>query len=244
MTFDTDSEKRYSRQIKLEEIGAEGQKKLADSDVLIIGAGGLGSPAALYLAAAGVGHIGIADPDCVELSNLQRQIIHRECDISAPKVLSAERAVKEINSGISVKTHKIRVTEVNISELISGYDFILDCTDNFSSKLLISDACVKADKPFCYGGVHGFCGQLMTCVPHKSPCLRCLFGDDIAGENVPKEIMGAVCGVIGSMQACEAVKYITGAGTLLSGRLMTFDMLKGESRVINIPVNKNCIVCG
>ena len=175
MSFTNEQLERYSRHIILKGIGVRGQKKLTAAKVLIIGAGGLGSPAAMYLAAAGVGTIGIADADTVELSNLQRQIIHTTEDLGKPKAESAAETMRSINPNTEVKTYNEFVNSKNILDIIADYDFILDGTDNFPAKFLINDACVVADKPFSHAGIIRFTGQLMTVIPHESPCYRCVF---------------------------------------------------------------------
>ncbi len=240
---------RYSRHILLREMGTEGQEKLLHAKVLILGAGGLGSPAALYLAAAGVGTIGIADADEVDLSNLQRQIIHTTADIGKAKVQSARETLQAVNPDVTVKTYHTFVTPENIMELIADYDFIVDATDNFPSKFLINDACVMAKKPFSHAGVLGFQGQLMTYVPGQGPCYRCIFGDVPPEDAVPTckqvGIIGAVAGVIGSLQAMEAVKYLIGRGDLLTGCLLTFDAMTMEWRKVRLPADTSgCAVCG
>lgn len=240
---------RYSRHIVLKEVGEKGQKKLLNGNVLIIGAGGLGSPAAMYLAAAGVGTIGIADADEVDLSNLQRQIIHATDDIGKDKVLSAKETMNKINPDVTVNTYHTFITSENIMDLIKNYDFIIDATDNFSAKFLINDACVMAKKPFSHAGIIGFKGQLMTYVPGEGPCYRCVFKNPPPKDAVPTckrtGIIGAMGGVIGSLQAMEAIKYILGAGELLTGYLLTYDALKMEFRKVKLPKdNSDCAVCG
>ena len=232
---------RYSRHIILKGIGSRGQKKLLAAKVLIIGAGGLGAPAAMYLAAAGVGTIGIADADEVDLSNLQRQIIHSTGDVGKPKVQSAKETMQAINPDVNVITHHTFVSAGNILDLIKDYDFILDGTDNFPAKFLINDACVLAEKPFSHAGIIRFQGQLMTYVPGQGPCYRCVFKQPPPKDAVPTcsqaGVVGAMGGVIGSLQAMEAIKYITGAGDLLVGHLLTYDALKMEFRKIKLPWN-------
>ena len=249
MAFTDDQLERYSRHLILKEIGVRGQKKLLAARVLVIGAGGLGSPAAMYLAAAGVGTIGIVDDDVVDLSNLQRQIIHGTGNVGMPKVESAAETVTSINPDVTVKPYHIRVSAGNIAELIAGYDVIVDAVDNFSTKFLINDACVLAGKPYIYGGALRFEGQLMTYVPGRGPCYRCIFRDMPAAGEVPscKEagVLGAVVGVIGSMQAVEAVKLILGVGKPLTARLMTFDALAMTCRAVPLPEREpDCPVCG
>ncbi len=248
MAFTNEQLERYSRHILLSEIGVKGQKKLLGAKVLIIGAGGLGSPAALYLAAAGVGTIGIADADVVDLSNLQRQVIHTTKDIGVKKVISAAETMKAINPDITVKTHENFVNSFNIMELIKDYDFIIDGTDNFPAKFLINDACVMAGKPFSHAGIIRFKGQLTTVIPRKGPCYRCIFKEPPPKDAVPTckqaGVIGAMGGVIGSLQAMEAVKYITGVGDLLVGYLLTYDALKMEFRKIKLPARgEGCAVC-
>ena len=233
MAFTNDQLERYSRHIILKEVGAKGQKKLLNAKVLIIGAGGLGAPAALYLAAAGVGTIGIVDADEVDLSNLQ----------------SAKETMNAINPDVTVNTYRTFVTSENVMDLIKDYDFIIDGTDNFPAKFLINDACVMAKKPFSHAGIIRFKGQLMTYVPGEGPCYRCVFKDPPPKDAVPTckqaGVIGAMGGVIGSLQAMEAVKYILGVGDLLTGYLLTYDALKMEFRKIKLPSDTSgCAVCG
>ncbi len=240
---------RYSRHITLKEIGVRGQKKLLDAKVLIIGAGGLGAPAAMYLAAAGVGTIGIADSDKVELSNLQRQIIHSTNDVGKTKVQSARETMNALNPDVDVVTYETRITSENIADIIKDYDFVIDGADNFPTKFLINDACVLGRKPFCHAGILRFEGQLMTYVPDESPCYRCIFGAPPPKDAVPScreaGVIGAMAGIIGAMQALEAVKYITGQGELLTGSMLVFDGLKMEWRKVKLPKRvAACPVCG
>ena len=249
MAFTNEQLERYSRHIILKEVGVKGQKKLLNAKVLIIGAGGLGAPAAMYLAAAGVGTIGIADADEVDLSNLQRQIIHATEDVGKPKVVSAKETMNRMNPDVTVKTCHTFVAADNIMNLIADYDFIIDGTDNFPAKFLINDACVMAKKPFSHAGIIRFQGQLMTYVPEKGPCYRCVFKNPPPKDAVPTckqaGVIGAMGGVIGSLQAMEAIKYIIGKGDLLTGSLLTYDALKMEFRKIKLPKNTcNCPVCG
>ncbi len=249
MAFTNEQLERYSRHIILKEVGAKGQKKLLNAKVLIIGAGGLGAPAAMYLAAAGVGTIGIADADEVDISNLQRQIIHSTADIGKAKVQSAKETMEAINPDVTVKTYRTFVTSENIAELIADYDFIIDGTDNFPAKFLINDACVMAGKPFSHAGIIRFKGQLMTYVPGQGPCYRCVFKNPPPKDAVPTckqaGVIGAMGGVIGSLQAMEAIKYIIGKGELLTGYLLTYDALTMEFRKVKLPSNTSgCAVCG
>ena len=249
MSFTNEQLERYSRHIILKEIGAKGQKKLLNAKVLIIGAGGLGAPAAMYLAAAGVGTIGIADADEVDLSNLQRQIIHATKDLGKPKVQSAKETMNDLNPDITVNTYHTFVTSGNIREIIRDYDFIIDGTDNFPAKFLINDACVMEKKPFSHAGIIRFKGQLMTYVPGEGPCYRCVFRDPPPKDAVPTckqaGVVGAMGGVIGSLQAMEAIKFIVGKGQLLTGHLLTYDALTMEFRKIKLPHHtENCPICG
>ncbi|MDR1109584.1 MAG: molybdopterin-synthase adenylyltransferase MoeB [Deltaproteobacteria bacterium] len=239
---------RYSRHIILREIGVGGQRRLLAGKVLVIGAGGLGSPAAMYLAAAGVGEIGLADGDEVDLSNLQRQIAHSTADIGRPKVQSAAETLEALNPGVRVNRHPGRVTAADILDLVARYDFVLDGTDNFPAKFLINDACVIAGKPFSHAGIIRFRGQLTTYLPGRGPCYRCLFVQPPPPEAVPScrqaGVVGALAGVIGCLQALEAIKFLAGLGGLLCGRLLTFDALSMAFREIRVPVRENCAVCG
>lgn len=249
MAFTNEQLERYSRHMILKEVGPKGQERLLNAKVLVIGAGGLGSPAAMYLAAAGVGTIGIADADEVDLSNLQRQIIHATSDIGKAKVKSAKETMNAINPDVKVLTYRQFVTSENIMELIADYDFIVDATDNFPAKFLINDACVMAKKPFCHAGILGFLGQLMTYVPGEGPCYRCVFKNPPPKDAVPTckqvGVIGAMGGVIGSLQATEAIKYILGIGELLVGKLLTYDALKMEFYTVKLPKKVvDCAVCG
>lgn len=249
MELSDKQKERYARHISLKEIGRDGQIKLLNSSVLIIGAGGLGSPVAMYLGAAGVGTLGIVDDDSVDLSNLQRQIIHGTEDIGRLKVESAKETIASINPDVTVNPYHMRISEDNIMDLVKDYDFVIDATDNFPAKFLINDTCVKAVKPFCHGGILGFRGQIMTYVPGEGPCYRCVFGDVPPQGAVPTSrevgIIGAMAGVIGSLQSLEALKYLTGAGELLTGYLLTYDALTMEFRKVKLPAaDKNCPACG
>ena len=249
MAFTNEQLERYSRHIILKEVGVKGQKKLLNAKVLIIGAGGLGAPAALYLAAAGVGTIGIVDADVVDLSNLQRQVIHTTPDVGKKKVESAAETMRAINPDVTVNTYHTFIYSTNIMDIIKDYDFVIDGTDNFPAKFLINDACVMAKKPFSHAGIIRFKGQLMTYVPGEGPCYRCVFKDPPPKDAVPTckqaGVIGAMGGVIGSLQAMEAVKYILGVGDLLTGYLLTYDALKMEFRKIKLPTDTSgCAVCG
>ncbi|MBT1182265.1 thiazole biosynthesis adenylyltransferase ThiF [Bifidobacterium sp. CP2] len=240
---------RYSRHLILRGVGVTGQRRLLASSVLIIGAGGLGSPAALYLAAAGVGRIGLADGDVVDLSNLQRQIIHTTARIGEPKAESAAAAIRALNPDVTVETFDRPVDADDIADLIARYDLVIDATDNFSAKFLINDACVLAGKPFIHAGVVGFAGQVMTVVPGAGPCYRCIFRDMPAAGEVPTcreaGVLGEVVGVIGSLEATEALKLIIGVGEPLVARMLTVDALTMNIRRVPLPKRvPDCPVCG
>jgi adenylyltransferase/sulfurtransferase len=240
---------RYSRHILLGEIGVAGQQKLAAARVLVIGAGGLGSPAALYLAAAGIGTIGIADLDRVEDHNLQRQLLHDTASLGQPKVASAARRLRATNPFIRVVEHDGGVTAENAIELFSRYDVIVDGTDRFSSRYLNNDAAFFARRPLVYGSVFKFEGQVAVFDPaHGGPCYRCLFPEPPAAGSVPgcgeAGVLGALCGVIGSVQALEVIKLVTGIGRPLTGRLLTYDGLHQEFQTLALPRNRQCPLCG
>lgn len=249
MALSNEQIERYKRHIILQGMGVRGQKRLLASKVLIIGAGGLGAPVALYLAAAGVGTIGIADADVVDLSNLQRQVIHSTADVGRPKVDSARETIEALNPDVTVNSYHEFVSADNVLDLIAGYDFVLDATDNFPAKFLINDACVIGAKPFSHAGIIRWRGQLMTYVPGEGPCYRCVFRDMPPADAVPTckqaGVVGAVAGVIGSLQAMEAIKYLIGQDGLLTGRLLTYDAQKQEFRTIKLPpARHDCAVCG
>ncbi len=248
--FDFNDEEllRYSRNILLKEIGIEGQDRICTGKVLIIGAGGLGSPIALYLAAAGIGTIGIADSDKVDLSNLQRQIIHSTPDIGIDKVESAKRKILTLNPEVEVRTYPCYIDDTNILDIIKDYDFIIDATDNFQTKYLINDACVIAGKPFSHGGIVHFEGQTMTHLPGTA-CFRCVFGDEPGDDDyVPTcadaGILGSVAGILGTIQATEALKYIAGTGNLLTDKLLIADTLSMTFTKVATAKNCDCPVCG
>jgi molybdopterin/thiamine biosynthesis adenylyltransferase len=245
--FTKDELLRYSRHILLQDVGVEGQEKIRNGRVLIIGAGGLGSPVALYLAAAGVGTIGIVDGDVVDLSNLQRQVIHHTADVGQPKVESARAKMLAINPNIHVETYKEFLTAANALEIISSYDFIVDGTDNFPVKFLINDACVMAGKPFSHGGILRFEGQTMTHLPGTA-CYRCLFKEPPPANAVPTcsqaGVLGAIAGMLGTIQAAEVLKYLTGVGELLTDKLLTFNAKTMDFHKINVHRNAHCPLCG
>lgn len=247
MAFSKEQAQRYSRHFVLKEIGVAGQERLLQSRVLVIGAGALGSGALMYLAAAGIGVIGICDGDRVELSNLSRQIIHRQSDIGTLKTESAKRALIELNPDVTIQLISERVTPDNIEAVISPYDFILDCTDRFETKFLINDACVLMEKPFSHAGAVRFEGQAMTYVPERGGCLRCVLGGvpENAASCAEAGVLGAIPGILGCIQATEAVKYLLGAGELLTGRVLHIDGLTMRTQTINTgAADENCPVCG
>lgn len=248
MDFTEQQLERYSRHIILKDVGVEGQIKILNGKVLIIGAGGLGSPIALYLAAAGVGTIGIVDSDEVDLSNLQRQVIHFTKDLGVPKVESAKEKMLAINPDITVNTYKTFVNSQNIRDIIKDYDFVIDGTDNFAAKFLINDACVMEGKPYSHGGILRFEGQTMTVVPGESACYRCVFIKPPPKNLVPTcsqaGVLGAIAGMLGTMQAAEAIKYLTGTGELLTNQLLIFDAKTMNFRKSRFKKNQNCPICG
>lgn len=243
-----DQIERYSRQILLPNVGGKGQEKLLAGKALIIGAGGLGSPCALYLAAAGVGTIGIVDSDVVEVNNLQRQIIHSTANVGKPKAESAKERLNAINPDVNVIPYKLRLTSENILGIIKDYDIIVDGSDNFPTRYLVNDACVIGKKPLSHGGIFRFDGQAITIVPGKSACYRCLFPEPPPPGMVPgcqeAGILGAVASVIGTIQANEALKYILNIGELLTGRLFIFNALDSTFRQVKVPKDPKCPVCG
>lgn len=247
MLFTSEQKRRYNRHLILDGIGPEGQSRLLEAKVLIVGAGGLGSPVALYLAAAGVGTIGIADGDTVSITNLQRQVIHRTSDVGKDKVDSAERAINDLNPDVKVVKYSSYITEDTILDLVKDYDFIIDGTDNFAIKYLINDACVMAGKAFCMGGINRYNGQLMTHVPGTA-CYRCLFPEPPKQEDVETcsmiGVLGSIAGICGTLQATEAIKYITGTGELLTDALLTFDALTMQFNRFPFGKDKECHLCG
>lgn len=239
---------RYSRQIILPEVGGKGQEKLLAGRVLLVGAGGLGSPAGLYLAAAGVGTIGVVDSDLVDLSNLQRQIAHATPDVGRPKAESAAARFTAMNPDVTVRTHRTRLEAANALEIIRGYDFVVDGTDNFPSKFLVADACHLAGVAYSHAGILRFDGQTITVLPGRSACYRCLFSAPPPRGAVPScseaGILGAVAGIVGTIQAAEAMKFLLGAGDLLTDRLLIVDARSMRFREIRVRRNPGCPLCG
>ena len=239
---------RYSRHLIMPEVGVEGQERLKAAKVFLIGTGGLGSPAALYLAAAGIGTLGLIDFDVVDFSNLQRQIIHTTKSVNQPKVDSAKERIAQINPNVKVVTYNERLTRDNIMKIIKDYDIIVDGTDNFQTRYLVNDACVFTKKPFIYGSIFRFEGQATVFYPGKGPCYRCLFAEPPPPGMVPScaegGVLGILPGVIGVIQATEAVKLIIKKGEPLIGRLMLYDALKMDFREVKFKRNPKCPVCG
>ena len=247
MKFREDQLQRYSRHLMLPEIDEQGQKKLLNARVFMVGAGGLGSSAGYYLSAAGVGTLAIIDDDEVELSNLQRQIAHNVKSVGAPKVESAKNTFESLNPDVHVVPLKTRLTNHNILGLIKDYDLVVDCSDNYATRFLVNDACIILKKPLVTGAVFKFEGQLAVILPGESPCYRCFFDEQSTGSlPSPQEagILGVVPGVIGALQAAEVLKLITGAGSPLKGELLIYDALKPSFRKVKIPENPACPTCG
>ena len=246
--FTPEELQRYSRHILLREVGEAGQRKLARAKVLVVGTGGLGSPVALYLAAAGVGSLGIVDSDRVDLSNLQRQIVHATPDLGRVKVESAAEGLLALNPGVRVRQVFAKLCAANVMELIRDYDFVVDGTDNFAAKFLLNDACVLAGIPLSHGGVLRFEGQAMTILPGRTACYRCIFRQppepSAVATSAEVGILGPVAGLLGSIQATEVLKYFTGAGQLLTDALLRFDALTMNFRRIPLQRQEACPVCG
>lgn len=240
--------KRYSRHVLIPEVGEEGQFKLLDSRVLLIGAGGLGSPAAYYLAAAGVGTLGIIDADVVDDSNLQRQILHNTERIGQYKAESARQTLTALNPDVKVVTYIERLDETNVAQIIADYDVIVDGTDNFPTRYLLNDAAIMANKPVVHGSVFRFEGQLTVFKPHEGPCYRCLYPEPpppaLAPSCAEAGVLGVLPGIIGLLQATETIKLLLGIGDPLVGRLMTYDALAGEFNELRLFRDPHCLACG
>ncbi len=247
----TSQKQRYLRNTILPEITEEGQEKLLRARVLVIGAGGLGSPALLYLAAAGVGNIGVIDDDCVELSNLQRQVIHQEKDLGKKKVLSAKEKISALNPDVNFTIYEFRADHKNLAEVVKDYDFILDATDNFPTRFIINEVCHKEKKPLIFAAVKGFLGQVSVFKSYEenaqNPCYAC-FNPNIVDENFSlplseKGILGSVAGTVGALQATTTIKEILQIGESLVGKILIFDFLKNEFRKVSLKKNLKCKVC-
>ena len=239
--------RRYSRHLLLDGFGLEGQQRLLDARVLIVGMGGLGSPIALYLAAAGVGTLGLVDGDTVSLTNLQRQIIHGTPDVGRSKVDSAAESIIRVNPEVKVEKHELFLNEDNALDIIRDYDFVVEGSDNFSAKYLVNDACVMLGKPFCIGGINRYAGQVMTHRP-GTVCYRCLFPEPPAREDVETcamvGVLGTIAGMLGTIQATEVVKCIVGVGEPLYNQLLTFDALSMQWNKLSFQNNEDCPLCG
>ncbi|MGN0211535.1 MAG: HesA/MoeB/ThiF family protein [Muribaculaceae bacterium] len=246
MESDKDLRERYSRQMILPQMGDDGQRKLAEGSVLLVGAGGLGSPAGLYLAAAGVGRIGIADGDVVSRSNLARQVAHFTSDLGRKKVDSMSEKLRAINPNVELTLYDRFIDRGSAQATMAGYDFIIDCTDSLCSKYMINDACVELGKPCCIGGVFRFGAQLLTVVP-GSACYRCVFPDASPTEGemscAISGVMGGVVGMLGCLQAVEAVKHLAGIGSLLTDRLLTADTLTMQFHTVAVARDPHCPTC-
>lgn len=239
---------RYSRHLIMPEVGMEGQKRLKASSILLIGAGGLGSPLGLYLAAAGVGRLGLVDFDVVDFSNLQRQVLHGTEDVGRSKLASANDALKSINPEVQIDLYETHLTSENAFDIIKPYDLVIDGTDNFPTRYLVNDACVLLNKPNIYGSIFRFDGQASVFKPKEGPCYRCLYPEPPPPGEVPScaegGVLGILPGLVGCIQATEAVKLILGRGEPLIGRLLLYDALQMSFREFKVRRNKNCPLCG
>ena len=248
MTLSPSELVRYARHLTLPEVGGAGQERLARARVLLVGAGGLGSPAALYLAAAGVGTLGIVDGDAVELSNLQRQILHGTGAVGRPKTDSARERLHDLNPGVKVELHPVRLTSENALEILGGYELTIDGSDNFPTRYLVNDASVLLGKPYIYGSIFRFDGQVSVFAAPGGPCYRCLFAEPPPPDLVPNcaeaGVLGVLPGLVGSLQALEAIKWILGEGESLVGRLLLVDALRVRFRELSVARDPACAVCG
>ena len=239
---------RYSRHLRIPEVGEQGQLKLLKSRVLLVGAGGLGSPAGVYLAASGVGTIGLVDYDVVDESNLQRQILHWTSSVGTPKVDSARRTLFEVNPNVKVRTHNVHLDASNVLDIFSDYDVIVSGSDNFTTAYMVNDAAVMLKKPVAYGSIFRFEGQASTFIPYEGPCFRCLYATATPPEMAPScdeaGVLGVLPGVIGLIQATEAIKLLLDLGTTLSGRLLTYDALEMTFKQFKIRRDPACSACG
>ncbi len=247
LNFSEEEIHRYSRHIVLPEVGGVGQKRINQAAVLVVGAGGLGSPVAYYLAAAGVGRIGIVDNDVVDISNLQRQILHTTADVGRKKVESARETLLSLNPNLEIVPYDLRLNASNILSVIQEYDVIVEGSDNFPTKFLVNDACVMTDTPLSLAGIFRFSGQILTVVPHEGPCYRCLIPQPPPPGAIPScqeaGVFGAMAGAVGVVQATEVVKLILGKGQVLSGRLLLFEALQMRFEPIEVKRNPECPVC-
>jgi len=239
---------RYARHLVLPEVGRDGQERLKEARVLVVGAGGLGSPAALYLAAAGVGTLGIVDPDVVDVTNLQRQILHGTAGLGTPKVESARDRLEDMNPHVAVETRAVRLSSANALEIVGAYDVVVDGSDNFPTRYLVNDACVLAGRPNVYGSVYRWEGQLSVFAAEGGPCYRCLFREPPPPGLIPNcaeaGVFGALPGVVGAAQAMETIKLLLGVGKPLVGRLQIFDAMSYRWREVEIRRDAGCAICG
>jgi molybdopterin/thiamine biosynthesis adenylyltransferase len=239
---------RYARHLALPEIAVEGQERLKSARVLVIGAGGLGSPSALYLAAAGIGTLGLVDDDVVDESNLQRQVLHWTSSVGTPKTESGRRTLFEVNPDVKVRTHNLRLNASNVEEIFADYDVILSGSDNFATAYLVNDAAVLMKKPVAYGSIFRFDGQVSTFIPHEGPCYRCLYPVATPPELAPScaeaGVLGVLPGTIGMIQATEVIKLLLGIGESLKGRLLVYDALGQTFREFKIRRDPKCQTCG
>ncbi|MHC3436541.1 SAMP-activating enzyme E1 [Natrialbaceae archaeon A-gly3] len=240
---------RYSRHVIMDEVGPEGQKRLLEGSALVVGAGGLGSPAIQYLAAAGVGELGIVDDDAVERSNLQRQIVHGDDDVGRPKVDSAADYVESLNPDVDLETYETRLTADNVAEILEGYDIVLDASDNFATRYLLNDYCSLEGVPLSHGAIYRFEGQVTTFENDgDGPCYRCIFPEAPEPGTVPDcattGVLGILPGTVGCIQATEVVKYLLGKGETLEGRLLMYDAMEMTFETVEVRQNPDCPVCG
>jgi adenylyltransferase/sulfurtransferase len=234
---------RYDRQILYPTFGEEGQRKLRKAHVLVAGVGGLGSPVAIYLACAGVGKLTVVDSDAVELSNLNRQILHWEEDVGEQKVISAVRKLEKLNSTVEVNPHAMKITAKNFLGLIEGVDLVMDCMDNMETRFIMNEGCVKAGIPFIHGGIYGMMGEVTTIIPGQTPCFECIFPRDVEGKS-PFPVFGFTPALVASLQVMEAIKLLAGFGELLAGKML---YVRGEETIfmtVDLQKNKTCRVCG
>jgi adenylyltransferase/sulfurtransferase len=243
-----DELQRYARHISLPEMGVEGQQRLRDGSVLVVGAGGLGSPAALYLAAAGVGRIGLVEFDRLDVSNLQRQILFDTASVGTPKIDAAARRLRGLNPGVEIVEHPLRLTSVNALDVVRPYDVVIDASDNFPTRYLVNDACVLLGKPNVYGSIFRFVGQASVFHPPHGPCYRCMYAQPPPPGLVPSceegGVLGVVPGLVGVIQASEAMKLLMGKGESLVGRMLLVDLMRMSFRELRVPRNPDCVVCG
>ena len=248
VTLSETQKERYSQHLMLSEIGESGQKKLLEAKILVVGLGGLGSPIGYYLAAAGIGHLGIIDPDVVDISNLQRQILHSTPTIGMPKPDSAEATINALNPDVKITKHAGRLTAENAADIVRGYDIVIDACDNLPTRYVMNDACHAANKPLVHGSIFQFEGRATVFLPDEGPCYRCLYLEPPPAELMPGPtdigLLGVLPGVIGVVEATEAIKLVLGLGETLVGKLLIYDALNMEFQKLDIRKNPDCPVCG